>query len=201
MCAHLNASKGAADARNAESRLLEQRLMFAVPREAAATLGACESAVDSTPNDAQSVTVRLVHHDIVVWLGDLNYRLNLGDGGFKRDDVRRLVADGQLEPLLALDQLGEAQRSGKAFVGYTEAPIAFAPTYKYDKRSDQYDTGEKQRVPAWTDRILWAEHAQPLGGGAAAMPRVSALAYTRRETDASDHRPVRCWHAALCSCL
>ena len=41
------------------------------------------------------------------------------------------------------------------FAGYEEGPLSFAPTYKYDKGTDVYDTSSKRRAPAWTDRVLW----------------------------------------------
>ena len=43
----------------------------------------------------------------------------------------------------------------QVFKGFNEGPINFAPTYKYDLFSDDYDTSEKMRTPAWTDRVLW----------------------------------------------
>ena len=45
--------------------------------------------------------------------------------------------------------------AGNVFSGFQEGPVNFAPTYKYDLFSDDYDTSEKQRIPAWTDRVLW----------------------------------------------
>ena len=47
------------------------------------------------------------------------------------------------------------QNQGNVFNGFSEGPIDFPPTYKYDPFSDDYDTSEKCRVPAWTDRVLW----------------------------------------------
>lgn len=43
--------------------------------------------------------------------------------------------------------------SQAAFVGYEEGPILFRPTYRYDLYSDEYDSSEKFRIPAWTGEL------------------------------------------------
>jgi hypothetical protein len=53
------------------------------------------------------------------------------------------------------DQLHNERSSGKIFTFYREELVTFLPTYKYDKNSDQYDSSQKWRSPAWTDRILF----------------------------------------------
>ena len=88
-------------------------------------------------------------HDAVVWLGDFNYRIGLG-----YEKVRKLVEIGDLDTLYQNDQLNLQMVAGLTFPYYSEARITFNPTYKYDLGVDQYDTSEKQRIPAWTDRIL-----------------------------------------------
>lgn len=40
--------------------------------------------------------------------------------------------------------------SGKVFVGFSEPPIKFLPTYKFDIQSDNYDSSSKNRVPSYT---------------------------------------------------
>ena len=94
--------------------------------------------------------------------------------------IRKAVASADYAPLLASDQLRNAQAWGAAFVGYEEAPITFAPTYKYDPGTDVYDTSEKRRPPAYCDRVLWRgpkKHA-------------ACTTYGRHELRAADHRPV-----------
>ena len=45
------------------------------------------------------------------------------------------------------------------FKQFQEGVISFMPTYKYDLRSNSYDTSKKQRVPAFCDRIMWKRNA------------------------------------------
>ncbi|KAI4382065.1 hypothetical protein MLD38_008073 [Melastoma candidum] len=76
---------------------------------------------------------KILHHDRVIWIGDLNYRR---------------------------DQLNMERKAGRVFRGFKEGRIFFAPTYKYSRNSDCYagETGKskKRRTPAWCDRILWS---------------------------------------------
>lgn len=68
--------------------------------------------------------------------------------------------------------------AGLAFRFYSEARITFMPTYKYDIGTDQYDTSEKARIPAWTDRILRKG------------TNLRQLSYNSAPLKFSDHRPV-----------
>jgi len=88
-------------------------------------------------------------HETVIWLGDFNYRIGLGD-----EQARKLIEIGDLETLYENDQLKLQMGRGYAFPFYDESRITFNPTYKFDVGTDNYDTSEKQRIPAWCDRIL-----------------------------------------------
>ncbi|RPA88169.1 DNase I-like protein [Ascobolus immersus RN42] len=88
-------------------------------------------------------------HDGVIWFGDFNYRIDLPN-----ETVRYSVARGDLQTLLSADQLIRQRQAGRTFSGFRESAITFNPTYRYDLYTDDYDTSEKMRIPAWTDRIL-----------------------------------------------
>ncbi|CAJ0579607.1 unnamed protein product, partial [Mesorhabditis spiculigera] len=116
--------------------------------------------------------------DVIFWFGDFNYRISMG-----REDVKRAVASGQFDHLVPNDQLTQQRAASNTFVGFEEGPLHFPPTYKYDTFSDDYDTSEKCRVPAWTDRVLWRDNR-----GTRASTKL--LRYNRSELRTSDHRPV-----------
>ncbi len=87
----------------------------------------------------------ILSHSNIIWLADTNYRIDLDNAS-----VRSYAEDDALDMLLAADQLTYVIGIGAAFSGYVEGPILFRPTYKYDIGTDNYDTSEKMRIPAWT---------------------------------------------------
>ncbi|KAF3348397.1 Putative aconitate hydratase 2 [Verticillium dahliae VDG2] len=119
----------------------------------------------------------ILDHELCVLNGDLNYRIDT----MSRDTVVMAVKQNNLAKLLERDQLLVARRRNPGFRlrAFEELPIKFAPTYKYDVGTDDYDTSEKRRSPAWCDRLLYR------GRG-----RIKQLDYVRHEVRVSDHRPV-----------
>lgn len=112
-------------------------------------------------------------HDVKVLMGDLNFRISL-----RNTEVRPLISSRNYSRLLQFDQLQASQPLHPVLSHYQEGTLSFAPTYKYDPNSDEYDTSKKMRVPAWCDRVLYS------GKG------VVLVSYRRTETRYSDHRPV-----------
>lgn len=92
---------------------------------------------------------KIKNHDVVVWLGDFNYRI-----GLSNEEVKLLIAKRKFANLFEHDQLNIEMANGESFPFFDEMEIQFPPTYKFDNGTKTYDTSEKQRIPAWTDRIL-----------------------------------------------
>ncbi|XP_026075564.1 synaptojanin-1-like isoform X3 [Carassius auratus] len=144
----------------------------------------------------------LYSHDYVFWCGDFNYRINIPN-----EETKELIRQEKWDALIAGDQLLEQKNAGQIFRGFIEGKLDFAPTYKYDLFSEDYDTSEKCRTPAWTDRVLWkrrkwnfdktAEELELNVVGASVNEEDQypwspgeLKYYGRAELKTSDHRPV-----------
>ncbi|MCD9642419.1 hypothetical protein HAX54_029245 [Datura stramonium] len=136
----------------------------------------------------------LAEADMVIFFGDLNYRLF----GISYDEVRDFVSQRCFEWLREKDQLRAEMKAGKVFQGMREAIIKFPPTYKFEKGKPGlggYDSGEKKRIPAWCDRVLYRDsrEAPSMECSLACPVAASILQYDAcMEVTDSDHKPVRC---------
>ncbi|XP_071758921.2 synaptojanin-1 isoform X3 [Centroberyx gerrardi] len=171
-----------------------------------------QSQVKERNDDYNEITRRLTFpmgrllysHDYVFWCGDFNYRINLPN-----EEVKELIRQQNWDALTAGDQLVDQKNAGMVFRGFIEGVLDFAPTYKYDLFSEDYDTSEKCRTPAWTDRVLWKRRKWNFNRTAEEMNVVGAAStsaeseddsepwsagtlkyYGRAELKTSDHRPV-----------
>ncbi|KGU33047.1 hypothetical protein MGI_02348 [Candida albicans P75016] len=119
---------------------------------------------------------RIQNHDAVIWLGDFNYRIDLTN-----DQVKPMILQKLYAKIFECDQLNKQMANGESFPFFSEQEINFPPTYKFDKGTKVYDTSEKQRIPAWTDRILFLSRQN----------LIEPLSYNScQNLTFSDHRPV-----------
>lgn len=109
--------------------------------------------------------------DCVILCGDLNYRI-LGSS----EMVRYLISENERWILLKKDELMVEMSLGNAAVGFIEGEIGFQPTYKLKKNNFV-----KNRVPSWTDRILYKDKTNTL---------IQETYGSIITNSYSDHRPV-----------
>lgn len=159
VCAHFAAGQNQVADRNADYAEITRKITFPMGRT-------------------------LNSHDYVFWCGDFNYRINMD-----KDVMKDLIKKNLYDEILEHDQLIIEQKAGNVFKNFVEGPIMFPPTYKYDLFSDDYDTSEKCRAPAWTDRVLWKRRKQVYESESDWNPG-QLVYYGRAELKQSDHRPV-----------
>ena len=133
---------------------------------------------------------KIFDHDYVVWMGDLNFRLEGPDLNF--DQIVSDIYSGNLTKLLKFDQLKKVQKNETAFGVFLEdgGIPSFPPSYKFKIGTNIHD---RKRSPAWTDRILFyssakmQENLDPNN-----ITTSSYVSYHGDNFFCSDHRPVSC---------
>ncbi|XP_044750788.1 synaptojanin-1 [Coccinella septempunctata] len=160
VCAHFAAGQSQVNERNADYNEITRKINFPMSRS-------------------------LNSHEYLFWCGDFNYRIDLD-----KDELKDLIKMEDYETILQSDQLRKQQNDGNVFKNFIEGDINFPPTYKYDLFSDDYDTSEKCRAPAWTDRVLWKRKPITEAGSPVNISYGKLVHYGRAELKQSDHRPV-----------
>ncbi|XP_038183326.1 inositol polyphosphate 5-phosphatase K [Arvicola amphibius] len=134
----------------------------------------------------------ILDHDLILWFGDMNFRIE----DFGLLFVQECVAKQYYHELWKKDQLYIAKRHDPLLREFQEGALLFPPTYKFDRHSNNYDTSEKKRKPAWTDRILWRLKRQPQASPLASSLPTSYFSLTLKSYvshmsySISDHKPV-----------
>ncbi|WVZ69080.1 hypothetical protein U9M48_017926 [Paspalum notatum var. saurae] len=159
ICCHLTSGEKEGDElkRNADVQEIHRRTIF-------------------NPVSRVNMPKTIYDHERIVWLGDLNYRINL-----PYEKTHELISKQDWNELFGKDQLKAELKKSHLFEGWTEGVINFPPTYKYKVNSDKYiseDHKSGKRTPAWCDRII--SH----GNG------MRLLSYKTVDLRLSDHRPV-----------
>ncbi len=124
------------------------------------------------------------HHTF--FLGDLNFRSRFADDKSHEEHValaKELIESQDLPTLYALDELQQGLQKHDFLVGFNSLPCLFQPTFKVERQPGFAYKG--QRVPSWTDRILFHSSAN-------LEENLRALSYEAcSDYINSDHKPIR----------
>ncbi|XP_061342619.1 type II inositol polyphosphate 5-phosphatase 15-like isoform X2 [Gastrolobium bilobum] len=193
---HFAAHLDAVGRRNADFDYVYRTMSFSRPTNLlnAATAGTSSSVPIFRGTNSAEGMPELSEADMVVFLGDFNYRLD----DISYDEARDFVSQRCFDWLRERDQLRVEMGTGNVFQGMREAIITFPPTYKFERHQAGlagYDSGEKKRVPAWCDRILYRDsRSSVVAECSLECPVVSSVLQYEACMDVtdSDHKPVRC---------
>ncbi|KAG0282208.1 hypothetical protein BGZ96_000740 [Linnemannia gamsii] len=176
---HLAADSSQIERRNQDYQEICRRLTF----PSSSTYDITKSPAGNAALAASNKVVSIFDCDHTIWAGDLNYRV-----GLPEDVVKNHLKTNDYDALLKHDQLGTQRLMYKAFSEFEEHPINFLPTYKFDVGTSTWDSSEKRRVPAYTDRILWRSKNST-------KDSVESLFYrSHMELTLSDHKPVSAFY-------
>ncbi|KAL1221175.1 Type II inositol polyphosphate 5-phosphatase 14 [Cardamine amara subsp. amara] len=204
---HLAAHLEAVTRRNADFNHIYRSMVFSkgqsVYTAAAAGASTSAQALKNNPNtniNTEEEKSDLAAADMVAFFGDFNYRLF----GITYDEARDFISHRSFDWLREKDQLRQEMNDGKVFQGMREALITFPPTYKFEKNKPGlggYDSGEKKRIPAWCDRVIYRDNqSSQFSECNLQCPVVmSTVMYEAcMDVTESDHKPVRCkLHASI----
>ncbi|KAJ6815687.1 type II inositol polyphosphate 5-phosphatase 15-like [Iris pallida] len=197
---HLAAHLEAVSRRNADFDHIYRTMSFTRPTNGVNTAsGGASSAAplrggNATGSHSEDGKPELSEADMVVFLGDFNYRLH----SITYDEARDMVSQRCFDWLREKDQLRAEMKAGKVFQGMREGQIRFPPTYKFEKNQaglSGYDSSEKKRIPAWCDRILYRDSRSiSVAECSLECPVVACISLYEACMDVvdSDHKPVRC---------
>jgi hypothetical protein len=124
----------------------------------------------------------------IFWMGDLNYRLDLGGDEKEPDKAKfaemlQMIDEEKWDTLMQTDQLLKCMEKKEVFVGFNDCPPAFRPTFKVERDAVKPAYNEK-RTPSYCDRVLW--RSQP-----SLAPQVRLISFQSAEVvTSSDHKPV-----------
>jgi len=128
-------------------------------------------------------------HDYCIIMGDLNSRTQYQTANKEQENIAVraqitsiLSSTKDFTPIFEHDQLATAIREGKELKNIGETAPKFAPTFKYDRNTDNFDSSKKQRIPSWCDRVIWVKSAPML----ACQKSFSSVPSFKM----SDHKPV-----------
>ena len=192
VCAHLAAHRENVEGRNSDFANIVAKTVF-VDKAFSGEAGAPAAGVGDASEEMRKYFsevleveptlqsgVSILDHDVVFWMGDLNYRL---DESVDTEECFAKIEAQDMEFLRQYDQLNMERSQGRVFVGFQEPLLNFPPTYKYQPGTPLYERRpeKKLRCPAWCDRVLWR---------AKDPSQVRCLTYRRAEMNLSDHKPV-----------
>jgi len=200
VCAHLAAHRGAVSARNSDFKAIIDRTVFlgnqgeSEDKSGAGSEGGLNADLVVRPrhgaDKTRGVDLAILDNEFVFWIGDLNYRI---DEELSTDEVFSLIDAGRIDYLRDRDQLNIERARRNVFHEFHEGLLEFAPTYKYQPGTDDYDRRPEKKIrpPAWCDRILWRTTSTPITTPSSAdREPVRLLSYRRSELNPSDHKPV-----------